>query len=165
MRRRGERDPRFDRFAADDFESLPWDWTRLVALALAGQAAAGLRDTRSAAVLEAILEPYHGQLLLLPGGCVVIDAADSVRGDLLTLLGRHDEAVACLEAATTLCERARVVPQSIRTAHRLARALASRDGHGDRDRARTLATDALARATELGMANEAKSAQAVLDLV
>ena len=61
--RRGERDPRFDRFAADDFESLPWDQFRLAALAMAGTAAAGLRDARSAAVLEAILEPYHGQLL------------------------------------------------------------------------------------------------------
>ena len=38
----GERDPRFDRFAADDFESLPWDQFRLAALAVAGAAAAGL---------------------------------------------------------------------------------------------------------------------------
>ena len=80
----------------------------------------------------------------------------------MTLLGRHDEAVACLEAAAALCERARVVPNSIRTAHQLARALASRDGHGDRDRAHALAADAFARATELGMPNEAKAAQAVL---
>ena len=40
--RRGERDPRFDRFAADDFESLPWDQFRLAALACAGTAAAAL---------------------------------------------------------------------------------------------------------------------------
>ena len=59
----------------------------------------------------------------------------------------------------------RVVPNSIRTSHQLARALASRNGRGDRDRARTLATDALGRATELGMPNEAKAARAVLDLV
>ncbi len=160
--RRGERDPRFDRFAADDFESLPWDGYRLGALATAGAAAAGLRDVRSAAVLEALLEPYQGQLLILWSSSLVFDAADGVRGDLLTVLGRHDEAVACLEAAAALCERARVVPQSIRTAHQLARALVSRAGPGDSHRARTLATDAFARATELGMPNEAKAAQAVL---
>ena len=160
--RRGERDPRFDRFAADDFESLPWDGYRLGALAMAGAAAAGLRDVRSAAVLEAILEPYHGQLLILWSCCLVFDAADGVRGDLLTVLGRHDEAVDCLEAAAALCERARVVPDSIRTSHQLARALASRDGPGDHDRARTLAAHASARATDLGMPDEAKAAQAVL---
>ena len=38
--RRGERDPRFDRFAADDFESLPWNQLRLCALATAGSIAA-----------------------------------------------------------------------------------------------------------------------------
>ena len=81
------------------------------------------------------------------------------------MLGRYDEAVACLEAAAALCERARVVPNSIRTSHQLARALASRNGPGDHDRARTLATDALARATELGMPHEAEAAQAVLDTV
>ncbi len=161
----GERDPRFDRFVADDFESLPWDGFRLGALAKAGAAAAGLRDMRSAAVLEVLLEPYHGQLLILWSCCLVYDAADAVRGDLLTVLGRHAEAVACLEAAAALCERARTVPHSIRTAHRLARALVSRNGHGDHERAHVLAADALARATELGMPNEAKAAQAVLDIV
>jgi hypothetical protein len=163
--RRRERDPRFDEFATGDFESLPWDQFRFAALASAGTAAAALRDTRSGAVLEAILAPYHGQLLILPFSWLVFEAADAVRGDLLTVLGRHDEAVACLEAATVLCERARIVPHSIRTSHQLARALASRGGPGDRDRARTLATDALARATELGMPHEAKAAQAVLDIV
>ena len=41
-----------------------------------GHGSSGLRDERSAAVLEAILEPYHGQLLILPGSCAVFDAAD-----------------------------------------------------------------------------------------
>ena len=115
MRARRGSTTRFDRLAADDFESLPWDQFRLAALARAGTAAAELRDTRSAAVLEAILEPYHEQLLVLPACCIVFDAADGLRGDLLTLLERLDEAVACLEAATALCKRARIVPHSIRT--------------------------------------------------
>ncbi len=163
--RRGERDPGWDRFAADDFESLPWDWFRHASLARASTVAAALRDVRSAAVLEAILEPYHEQLLLLPWNLVVFDAADGLRGSLLSLLGRHDEAVACLEAAAALCERARSVPHSIRTSHQLAAALASRDGHGDRETARALATDALERATQLGMPHEARSAQAALEII
>ena len=160
--RRGERDPRFDRFAADDFESLPWNQFRLCALATAGSIAAALRDLQAAAVFETILEPYHEQLLILPGSCIVFDAADGLRGELLTMLGRHDEAVACLEAAAALCERARVVPHSIRTARQLARALAFRDGLGDHDRAHALAADAFARATEIGFHLDAKAAQAVL---
>ena len=86
--RHGERDPRFDRFADDDFESLPRDQFRLAALAGAGAAAAGLRDEGSAVVLEAILQPYHGQFLILPHSLVAFDAADGLRGDLLTVLGR-----------------------------------------------------------------------------
>ncbi len=78
--RRGERDPRWDRFAADEFESLPWDWFRHASLARASTAAAALRDMRSAVVLEAILEPYHEQLLLLPWSIVVFDAADGAAG-------------------------------------------------------------------------------------
>jgi tetratricopeptide (TPR) repeat protein len=161
--RRGEHDPRFDRFAADDFESLPWDQYRLGTLAMAGAAAVGLRDMRAAGLLEAILEPYHGQFLILQAGHLVYDTADGLRGDLLTLLGRYDEAVACLEAAAALCEQARIAVHSIRTSHQLARALASRNGGGDRERAHTFAADALVRATELGMPHEAESAQAVLD--
>ena len=54
-------------------------------------------------MLETILEPYHGQLLILPFSWLVFEAADGVRGDLLTVLGRHDEAVPAL--ATCLSDR------------------------------------------------------------
>ena len=93
----------------------------------------------------------------------MFDAADGLRGDLLTLLGRHDEAVACLEAAAALCERARVVPtrSGLHT---------SSLGHSRPETAAETATEPTRspptrspRATELGMPNEAKAAQAVLD--
>ena len=40
--RLGERDSRFDRFAAEEFESLPWDWFRLAALGVRGRGGGGL---------------------------------------------------------------------------------------------------------------------------
>jgi hypothetical protein len=114
-------------------------------------------------VLEALLAPYTGQLLMLVGGAISFDVADSVRGMLLSTVGRHDEAIACLEAAAELCTHAGAVTHSVMNTHRLASALAARNGPGDRARARELANDALHRATELGMAPDVGFAQRVLD--
>ena len=104
-----------------------------------------LRDEQAAAVLEAILEPYRGQLLILIFSLVVFDTADGIRGELLSLLGRHDEAVACLEAAAELCERAgRAQLDPDRTPARSG-ARVPRWQRGPRPRY-ALATDAFARA-------------------
>jgi hypothetical protein len=82
---------------------------------------------------------------------------------LLMTLGRVDEAVESFEATAALCDRASDAPHGVMNAHRLAGALLARGKPGDRDRARRLATDTLARAEEVGMAPDARFARAVLD--
>ena len=141
---------------------MPIGFHRSGCLAHAGSAAGWLGDADLAVQLLDLVEPYAGTLLVAPLGSLVFDAADSVLGLLLMTLGRIDEAVGCYEAAAELCERAGNVPHGTMNKQRLARALLTRDAPGDRERARTLATDALTRATELGLAPDAGFAQAVL---
>jgi tetratricopeptide (TPR) repeat protein len=161
--RRGERDPKLSELAADNFACLPVGFHRSGCLAHAGSAAGWLGDAELAAQLIDRIEPYAGTFLVAPLGSLVFDAADSVLGLLLLTLGRIDEAVGCYEAAAELCERAGNVPHGTMNKQRLARALLTRDAPGDRERARTLATDALTRATALGLAPDVRFAQAVLD--
>jgi class 3 adenylate cyclase len=160
--RSGERDAVFDAYRADHFESLPWSQLRLGALAQSATVAALLGDSDAARDLEPLLAPYAGQLFLLPLAAVIFDAADTSRGKLLLLLGRVDEAVASLEAAAALCERARSVMLSVRTGPALAAALLARDDAGDRDRSRAIAEAARDSAARIGMPYEMREAQAVL---
>jgi hypothetical protein len=163
--RRGERDPVYDEYAADGFAAIPMGWNRVGCLCHAGYAAAWLGERGDAAVLEPLLAPFAGELLSAVFGVLIFDAADSVRGMLLTTLGRYDEAVACHEAAADLCERAEGMPWAVMNAHRLARALALRHDPGDRDRARALATETADRAAALGMVPDARFAREVLQLL
>jgi class 3 adenylate cyclase len=161
--RRGQRDPLFDRFASNGFADLPQTSLRPGALAHAGLAAAWLRDADAAAILEPIIAEYANQLVVGPAAGVPFESADSVHGLLLGVLGRHDEAVTALEAAAAFCANGRFVPFGVMNQHRLAAALVARDAPGDPERARALATDASARAEELGMRHDVRFAQLVLD--
>jgi hypothetical protein len=161
--RRGERDPQFDALARDGFARMPWNFHRPGALCHSAYTAAWLGDRARAAELVQLLEPYANELLVAPPPCLVFDAADSLRGMLLDLLDRTDDAIAYFEAAAALCERAGDLPHGVMNAHRLATALTRRNRRGDRDRARQLASDALTRATELGLAPDVAFARAVLD--
>ena len=73
--------------------------------------------------LVPFLEPYADQLLVAPVASLVFDAADSVRGMLLAVLDRLDDAITCFEAASAVCERAGDVPHGVMNADRLAKAL------------------------------------------
>jgi hypothetical protein len=163
--RRGERDDQLDELATEAFSALPWNTNRPGSLCHAGSAAAWLGDRDLAAQVVPLLEPYAGELLVTAGPALAFDAADSVRGMLLTVLDRFDEAIACHEAASVVCERAGDLPHGVMNQHRLARALVVRDGPGDRERARTLATDALDRARTLGLTPDERFAESVLRLL
>jgi class 3 adenylate cyclase len=163
LARRGERDPQLDELAAGGFASMPRNFHRPGSMCHAGSAVAWLSDRVFAAQLVPVLEPYAGELLIAPLACLVFDAADSVRGMLLMLLDRVDEAIACFEAAAALCKRANDLPHAVMNAHRLAGALLARGDPGDRERACELATTARERAVALGQAPDIRFAQAVLD--
>ena len=159
----GEHDEQFDVLAADAFAAMPWNFFRPGSLCHAGSAAAWLGDRALAEQLVPFLEPYADELLVAPVACLVFDAADSVRGMLLAVLDRLDEAITCFEAASAVCERAGDVPHSVMNAHRLAGAFVTRSGAGDNERARILAVDALEPANGLGQAPDVRFARVVLD--
>jgi class 3 adenylate cyclase len=162
--RRGERDPAFDTFAADGFTSLPENASRPGTLSQAGVAAAWLRDDAAAAALEPLIAPYADQLFVLgPLVSIPFEPADSVRGLLLHVLGRLDEAIESLEAAAALCQRGRFLPFEVANAHRLAAVLAARNHPHDCARAQAIASKSLTLADELGMQYDSVQAQAVLD--
>jgi class 3 adenylate cyclase len=162
--RSGERDDQLNTLAADAFSAMPQNINRPGSLCHAGSAVAWLGDRELAAQLVPLLEPYAGELLVTGGPALAFDAADSVRGMLLATLDRLDDAVACHEAASVVCERASDQPHGVMNQHRLARALVMRNSPGDRERARVLAGDALEHARTLGLAPDVRFAQAVLDL-
>ena len=161
--RRGERDPHFDVLAASDFAGLPRGFLFPGMLCHVGYTAAWLDDRERARVLEPMLAAYAGQLLVSPFGALVFEPADSARGMLLMTLDRPVEAVVAFEAAASaLWQRAGDVAHGVIDAHRLAAAVLARNEVGDRERRAIFATDALAEASDLGMAPDVAFAEAVL---
>ena len=85
-------------------------------------------------------------------GLFCLGAFDRYRGMLLSLLGRHDEAVAALTAALALEESVDAPTLTARTRYWLARALRQRDGPGDGERADVELARSIETAEGLGMA-------------
>lgn len=124
-----------------------------------------LDDVERAGQLDPLLAPYAGELLVAGQAGLVYDSADSLRGGLLRMLGRHDEAVACGDAAAELCELARCVPAAVKNGHQFALSLVVRGAPGDDERARGLAEESLALATSLGLKPDVRRAHAVLEML
>ncbi|HEX5615568.1 MAG TPA: AAA family ATPase [Acidimicrobiia bacterium] len=155
----------YEPLAADGFADLPHDFNRPGLICHLANATLWLGDVARAERLEPLVAAYAGQLLVAGQACLVYDSADSLRGALLSMLGRHDEAVACGEAAAELCERSGCVPTAVKNGHQLAAALVARGYPGDGDRAKALAGEALARAQSLGLEPDVRFARAVLDRI
>lgn len=136
-----------------------WNWP-IVPFSLA-EVAVELEDVEAAHLLCAELDPYAGELLVLGSGIFVAGAQDRVRGMVRTLLGQHDEAVVCLEAAIEIEERVASPPLAARSRYWLARALLGRGGPQDEHRARAEATRSGAVASSLGMSSLAHQVRAL----
>ncbi|HEX5366554.1 MAG TPA: AAA family ATPase [Acidimicrobiales bacterium] len=108
-------------------------------------------DTGWAAVSYEMLAPYRGRNAVL-GYVAYLGAIDHHLGTVATVLGRTDDAVAHLGAAL---ERHRTIaarPWVALSAAWLANALAERGRRADATRARELRDEALAIASEIGVA-------------
>ena len=90
-------------------------------------------------------------LLVVYGSVGCRGAADRTRGRLLSVLGRHDEAVAALDAAVALEERVGGTALLPRTWSAHAEVLLARDHPDDAGRARALLDRAEASAVQLGV--------------
>jgi hypothetical protein len=122
-----------DRFASSSFE-LPLDVTWLTAVVACAEAASACGDTGYAGPLLEHLAPFSDQWL-----CTDVSASGPLSrtiGDLLTIVGRYDEAERCIAAARTSCEHAGALFFGSQSDLSWGRLMVERDAPGDRDRAR-----------------------------
>jgi tetratricopeptide (TPR) repeat protein len=122
------------------------------ALSDTAELVAQLGSTDHAQLLADELEAYAGELAVPNFGLLCLGAFDRYRGMLLSVLGRHDEAVGALEAALVLEGSLDSPPLTARTRYWLGRALVGRDGPGDRQRAADETRRSIQAAERLGMA-------------
>jgi class 3 adenylate cyclase/tetratricopeptide (TPR) repeat protein len=134
-----------------DLPRLARDWSWSLTLAETTEIVAGLGAAEHAGLLVDELAPYAGELVVGGLALVCAGAADRYRGMLLSLLRRHDEAVAALTAALALEESVGSPTFTARTRYWLARALLQRDGPSDRDRASREIARSLETAARIGM--------------
>ena len=130
-------------------------------LALSAHAIAMLEEPAFAPDILAELDAFAGEIIFLPSVCGQ-GSADRFRGVLLSLLGRHDEAIAALHAAILLERRFNSPPMIVRSQYWLGRVLVAA-GHTDD------ASDAFALAREgadtLGMAGVLRQVDARLAML
>lgn len=115
------------------------------------QVAALTGDRAACTGILAELTPYSGEWLVALYGCEISGPVDLWAGLLEAALGRHDEAVARLEAAAASADRLRLRPWAAEIRARLAAVLATRGAVGDAERAAALTAVVHAEAGELGM--------------
>ncbi len=150
--RSGDARREFERLARKEFADLPQNYFRLLTAVLLGETCAWLGDTERAAQLYAILLPHADRNVLVP---VMVDCWGSVSrvlGLLATTMGRDEDAARHFDDALAMNARLGARPYVARTQHAYAEMLFARDRPGDRVQARTLLTEALETARELGMA-------------
>lgn len=125
------------------------------------EAVASIGDVESVAVLLPRLEEWIDLVAFVQGfyGCSIAHYAGVGR----LALGDLDLAVGHLEHALNVHDRLRTPFHRSWSQVALSRALVERSLHGDRDRARMLASDSLSVALERGYAYVERDATAVLD--
>jgi tetratricopeptide (TPR) repeat protein len=137
----------FERLAAHDFADLPQDNLWFIAMWWLGHTAAGLGDAARASVLHDLLEPYAARNAVSPEAAV-LGPVTRVLAMLAVTTGDRELASRHLATARRAAARMGARPTLAHVALLEARLLAEEDPA----RARTLATEATARADELGLA-------------
>jgi class 3 adenylate cyclase/tetratricopeptide (TPR) repeat protein len=141
--------------------SLTPDYNRPGILVYAGVAAAEIGMTDLLAELGPEVEAYRGQLLVGPWGFRAYDAADSLRAQMLTALGRYDEAVDAAREGLALAERfGPYLAAQCRL--RLAAALLGRGTSVDRDEARHAVDDVVEFCERRGIVAERQAAERLI---
>jgi DNA-binding SARP family transcriptional activator len=151
----------FDELAANDFSVLPRDAEWLFCLSILSEVAACLNDVRRAAVLHELLLPYE-RLNALASGEVCIGCVARYLGVLASTTANWGDAKRHFESALELNARMGARPWAAHTASDYARMRIARDAPGDREKAHSLLSRALATYDELGMPAAAASAFALM---
>jgi tetratricopeptide (TPR) repeat protein len=151
-----------DRLAEKDFGDLPKDWSTLQTLAHLGEVAAVLRDTRRAALLYDLLNPYADRLVVYGLFSACKGATTHWLGMLAATMKRWDDAVDHFESAIKTNARIEARPFLARSQHEYARMLIERNESGDKEKAKALLTEATATYRELGMPTFLENAEELL---
>jgi len=141
-----------ERLAARDLAALPrdpmWSWS----LATLAYACHHLGDTKHAARVRELLEPYADRMLATASvGALCLGPAAYFLGLLDLTLGQPEQAVRRFQHAATLAERLQARPIIARCREGQARALLALDRPGDRQQAQALLEEAAATAQEFGI--------------
>jgi len=138
-------------FKHSKFESVPRNWARPSSLHDLAEITTELCDREAATQLLPLLDEYRGRILLVFGILASRGAADRARGQLLSVLGRHDDALHAFDTAALLESSIHARSLLPRTWIAHARALLARNQSDDRARAEDLCARAQAEAKALGM--------------
>jgi tetratricopeptide (TPR) repeat protein len=150
----------FEALAAREFSPLPRDASWLLSMVLLSEVCQALGDAPRGAQLYESLRPYHA-LAASVADSAFYGAVSYHLGGLATLLSDPASAAAHFEKALAMHLRMGARPWLAHTQHDFARLLLARGEASDRDRARELASEALATARELGMVTLAERAEAL----
>lgn len=120
-------------------------------------------DRPMAAALWERLEPYAGRPVVVASGMWVNGAWDRYRGLVASTLGRHDDAVALVQAALEVEGQLGARPHGARSELALAQVLQTRDAPGDRELARAAIIRCLSTAGDLDMRQLVSQASEMLD--
>lgn len=152
-----------EHLAVNNFTDLPRNWTMPTVLMRMAEVAAALGDTRRAALLYNLLHPFAGRLLTLAYNVVCLGSTAHWLGLLAGTLRRWDAAAAHFEAAIETNARVGARPYLARSQHEYARMLIERNDLDDKEKARTLLTEATATYRELGMPTFLKDAEELIE--
>lgn len=140
----------FDKMAADDFASCPYDFSWLSGMALSAELCAELGDVPGAAVLCRLLAPYADQFVTA-GNVICHGSVARCLGRLAATVGSLDEADAYFATAAAAHARIGATAWLARTQLDWAALLLTRQGHGDVEVATELLGQALATARQLAL--------------
>jgi tetratricopeptide (TPR) repeat protein len=127
------------------------NWMLPVQLSWLAHVTHHFEDQAMAADVWKKLEPFAGLPVIVASGMYVSGAWDRYRGLVASTLGRHDEAVALVQAAIEVEARLRARPQGARSELALGQVLLARSAPGDHDAARVAFDRCRTHAETLGM--------------
>lgn len=141
----------FEHLAAKGLQAMPHDPDWLITVVLLAQVSAFLGDTERASELYDLLLPYSGRNVVLADMAASLGSASRSLGTLAATMGRWNDATRHFEDALSMNAKMAARPYVAHTQREYAAMLLRRNQPGDRDRAHTLLSHAIANYEALGM--------------
>jgi tetratricopeptide (TPR) repeat protein len=152
----------FENIAINDFSNLQRDSSLFGTVMHLADVAVALGDAHRAALLYDLFRPYGDYLFVFGLYTLCLGATAHWLGLLATTLERWDDAVEHFEVAIETNTRIGARPWLAISQHEYARMLMERNESGDKEKAKTLLTEATASYRELGMPTFLEGAEALL---